>query len=511
MKSDATTSSAPPAKRLLSLRSLVTQAYIWLALPLLIWIFGWLRWYCAVPLAAILILAVGRILKGEGDGSGFVSEHFSPVTMDRKFWMIALVVLLYVIYCGMGGFFYQIPADNFYRNAIFYDLVRRPWPVEYPPLADGEPRMLCYYLGFWLPAALGAKLCGGYIMPGDALQVIYAAWGLFIALCFISSYCGGRMRWILLIVFLFFGGWDIVTSLIFAPADERDTLNKFLTVGLDQDASTYYDIANTSIFTAYIYNQGIPSLVGCLLILFQRRRPELLLLPFALLFFFAPLPCVGVAVVMVPWMLRNWRKSLSWLNAAALPLLAVTALYFMANNNANRPLNHLADGLWPEILGHGLAWLTLGVGIWLPFIWKSVRRNWMFWTWVAVGYLAPLYGMGQDVDFGLRVSIPLSIYMMLLVADAAASIRRWNSARGWALGCTLAIGSCAPLGVYYYVVYHAVTKCIMQGVPAKRIHGYNLLSDPDHNVFYNNFIATGQGPFYRYLMRHGDEAQPEQH
>lgn len=43
-------------------------------------------------------------------------------------------------------------VGSFFRNAVFMDLVERPWPVQ----SGGNA--LVYYLGFWLPSALVAKL-----------------------------------------------------------------------------------------------------------------------------------------------------------------------------------------------------------------------------------------------------------------------------------------------------------------------------------------------------------------
>ncbi len=488
--------------KILSIRSIVTQAYIWLALPLLVFFAAWLRWYVALPSLALLLFTFGYMLRRRKDSSFFTSSHFADVKINRKLIIIATLLLIYTIYCGVGGFFWQATSDHHFRSAVFFDLVKHPWPVTYPPLADGEPRMLCYYIGYWLPAAVMGKLFSGYVMPGNFFLVLYTAWGLFIAISLIISFTGGRPRYLILLIFLFFGGWDLFTSLIYATDQQRVSLNTFLISGINYDSTIYHGTANLSILTAQVFNQGIPALIGCLLVRFHWQKPQFLLLPFSLLFFIAPLPCVGLAVILIPHMLGNLKESSSWQNFASMGLCIVPALYFMQNRNAGTILWHISDGLGPAVLESGIVWLCLGLGIFLPFIWPQVKRNVPFWTLVAFAFFAPFLQMGQAQDFGLRAATPLSIYLLLLVTDAACRVRSWKTVRGKLFAVTLFLASFAPAGIYYFIAYHAVADCIIGGAKAMRDRGQGKLANPEENVFYNNFIATGDGFFSRHLMRH---------
>ena len=125
--------------------------------------------------------------------------------------VIILAILLAAIYCGIGGLYSQTYTDAFGRNAIFYDLVKLPWPTEYSPI-DGNQRTLVYYFGFWLPAAGIAKICGHSIFVGEMVQLAYAVWGLWLITAFLFSYCRGRRRWLALLLLFFFAGWEVVET-----------------------------------------------------------------------------------------------------------------------------------------------------------------------------------------------------------------------------------------------------------------------------------------------------------
>lgn len=90
--------------KILSIRSIVTQAYIWLALPLLVFFSAWLRWYVALPSLALLLFTFGYMLRRRKDFSFFTSSHFADVKINRKLIIIATLLLIYTIYCGVGGF-----------------------------------------------------------------------------------------------------------------------------------------------------------------------------------------------------------------------------------------------------------------------------------------------------------------------------------------------------------------------------------------------------------------------
>ena len=493
MNSNDTTLSAGGATGTLSLRSLAMQAYIWLGVPLPVFLAGWLRWYVALPLIILLLAAVGWRFRRGMRGTCFKSPHFSAVRISPKLWWMAVVLLLFTIFCGIGGISWQLPADNFYRNALFYDLVRRPWPVVY---ADGS--ILCYYFGYWLPAALVAKGAGGSILAGDIALALYTAWGLFIALCLITSYTGGRPRWLILLLFLFLGGGELAMTGVKEISTLTGADPALLIPAYDPG---FYDLSNMALYMLYIFHQGVPAMVGCLLLLFESRRPEAMLLPFSMMLMCAPIPCVALLTVLVPWLLYNRRRALSPSNIVGILLCVLISLFYLANNTSGAgfgPFTEASPLVWMEC---ALIWLLFYIGIYLPFIWREVRRNWVFWTLLAASLLAPLVSIGGERDFGWRFGIPLSIYITLLAIDAASRVTDWRRPRNILFACVLAFGSFNAVQRYYEVLRHAIVDGIRNHSPRKLTTDMTLLSDPAYNECYDNFMASGESFFSRHLLK----------
>ncbi|MDR2567548.1 MAG: hypothetical protein LBC97_16150, partial [Bifidobacteriaceae bacterium] len=143
--------AAPGAGRLSSWP--VRAAYVYLLIPAVLFLAGWLKWWWLAP-----------ILAGVGFGFWRMWVQAPKVWVpawNRRTVLVGGAVLailgLGVIFSGIGGISYQ-HWDHAWRNAIFEMLVAQPWPVVVDsPLGDIP---LTYYFGFWLPAALVGKAAG---------------------------------------------------------------------------------------------------------------------------------------------------------------------------------------------------------------------------------------------------------------------------------------------------------------------------------------------------------------
>lgn len=165
---------------MMSERSIVMQAWAWLLLPVMLFVGFWFRPWIALPVLGAIIWSVSRLVSVIGAASFVGAAPFQGrekprrvaapgVRISSRWWWMLAVVVLYVVVSGIGGFVAQMPNDHAWRNAVFFDLARRDWPVVYD---DGEGTMLCYYFAFWLPSAVVAKVAG-VIRAGDVAQVLY--------------------------------------------------------------------------------------------------------------------------------------------------------------------------------------------------------------------------------------------------------------------------------------------------------------------------------------------------
>ena len=224
-------------------RTVAVISLYYLFLPLAIFLCSWVKFWIGIPLTLLLGIAPLFMLK---DVRG------ETVTGSlRQETVVFLVLLIWVVLSGIGGYVWQNRWDHFFRNAVFMDLVERPWPVQ----SDGNA--LVYYLGFWLPSALVAKLTHS-LEAGYFMQLIYGFIGIYLAFRLTIDKIGSiRLRYLL--PFMLFSGVDIVYYLLF---NEHVPRNFHIELW---NGMAFWE-GNTTLLN-WVYNQAIPSWVSTMLIL----------------------------------------------------------------------------------------------------------------------------------------------------------------------------------------------------------------------------------------------------
>lgn len=214
-------------------RAVSTACLLYLLLPCLLFLAGWVQPWVACPVGMGLAAAVlwvarqcpARPLRWSGAGALRVA-------------MLLLLAALGVLTTGPWGLVEQ-SGDATVRNAIYAALVRDAWPLT----VAGEP--FVYYLGCWLPPALAAKL-------GTPAEVALAVWmlaGVWLALLAVACGQGTRRALVFLLILLLLGDmlnwanrvyyklsdgglqeWALFLDLHFTPScvQLRNTFNHYL-------------------------------------------------------------------------------------------------------------------------------------------------------------------------------------------------------------------------------------------------------------------------------------------
>ena len=184
---------------------IVTVAYLYMVIPIVIFFLTWLRWYVGIPATVILCSGLYIIAKGIKTGNSSIL-----VIPTIPFFIGLVFLFLWVAYSGLGGLFFQT-GDIHWRNAVFRDLIDYPWPVIYPETQNA----LCYYLVFWLVPALVGKV-GGWAAANIAL-LIWGFIGIVLIYCLILKLVRPKKNWHMTLVvglIIFWSGENLVGMVI---------------------------------------------------------------------------------------------------------------------------------------------------------------------------------------------------------------------------------------------------------------------------------------------------------
>lgn len=131
---------------------LLLISYLYIFLPVLIFVFMWLKLYIGIPLGILICAAIYYSFKNE-----------TPIWKDKnikdKYPLLILglgIIILLVLTSGIGASVQQYP-DHKIRNTLFKVLIDNKWPVKLMT-SDNHIRSMNYYIGYWLPAALIGKM-----------------------------------------------------------------------------------------------------------------------------------------------------------------------------------------------------------------------------------------------------------------------------------------------------------------------------------------------------------------
>ena len=193
------------------IRYLTLATFIFLAVPYVIFFFGWLHWWLAIAMTVICVLPIVWEWKRPNPESK-PEEAVGVSIMGWQIWIVAGAAFVLVIISGIGGWGYQ-NADWEKHNTLLRDLIEQPWPVMYQ--FDSVQLPLVYYFAYYLPAALIGKLFG-WAAANHAL--LLESW-LGLSLVFLWGVALiKRSWWKAALLVGGFAGMDILGYLLTAPA-----------------------------------------------------------------------------------------------------------------------------------------------------------------------------------------------------------------------------------------------------------------------------------------------------
>ena len=508
---------------------------LYLTLPFLLFLFGWVRLTIAIPLALIILFTLYKLLFPNLPISQSTNSRF-PISQSTVYWL--LLTALWLLLSGIGGYAFQ-NWDHNWRNVVFRDLMNFDWPVYYAQPESGPVKMLVYYVGFWLPSALIAKFANWQLA-----NFVLFLWSLF-GVLLVTHHLASALKTSPLkatLLFIFFSGLDFLGPLLF-PKD-YPTILPPITHLETWAGNLQYSSFTTQLF--WVFNQAIPAWLCIVMIVTLSEakglspiEPETLrsqsALPqsdtrgqlvfiWSLCFFFAPLAAVGL----LPYILIELVKQTDFKSpfknlrleqiASALIIFLLSTFYFLSNTAAQ------SRGFQSLPLDKFLAFFLLEGGILWLLLAKSKYKD---PRWIVTGVLlaiTPFIQLGSDRDFVMRASIAPLFYLMVMTGETIVNQFTSRTLRVTLYGLLL-LGSLTPIyeinrSIYrtydYYFVQQdcacdfstdPVTKLAQPGIPEEE-HPGSLTADALPTLQFmtdelsQNFIANvRQTFFYKYLAK----------
>jgi hypothetical protein len=430
----------------LNTRTLRRWTHAYVALPVGLFLVGWLKLWIGIPLAILLLLGVVHLSAGRKDDSEIVFSNGFLVAG------LALVVVAWVFMSGQGGYFCQ-NYDHHWRNAVFHDLIDYSWPVVYPKTHTA----LVYYLAYWLPAAVVGKLFGWE--AANAALFLWTALGIGLCTLLLIDKLKGRSAvefFFILALFVFWSGPDLVGMWIRhfrTGGDVYDHLEWW---------TDWYQFSSNTTLLFFVYNQAIVPWITILLLL-DEFDPGNVALLCGLTFPFAPMPFIGMLPfgfyqVFAGWKDARKRKAVGqWMSrvfsyggAAAIGIAAVFALYFSSNSSCGGQ-----NGVWfwsgvpfsRTVIDYLLFLALEFAALALPLC-AYARKNPHYYVVCLTLPLIPLFRVGVGSDYCMRGSIPALFVLMTLAGGFLLSVfreKQWRNPLAWTLIVCLLFGAATPV------------------------------------------------------------------
>jgi hypothetical protein len=421
------------------------------ALPLVIFLAGWLVWWAALLLLACTGYAL-RAMLAPLPASPRAPGSRPPIT--RLQLSVAVSVGCAWTVCAGAGHLLYANADWFVRDAVLHDLVASPWPVGYGTF-EGQETVLRAPVAFYLPAALVGKWGG--LLAADAAMGLWTALGASLFLLQVLSLIPSRGKLVVMAVavVVLFSGFDILGNIL--NSGPRFVQHWNIAKHLEWWAGSYqYSSMTTQLF--WVPNHALASwLVIGLMGRNMRSSPVDAMLPMLLAAaaLWSPLSAVGL----LPFAL--WRAYGSavrerrfelfhprvWL--PALLVGGVTVSYLILDSD------RIAKGM--TVGNGGAADLSLGLlrqaqfflleAGFIGFAILAIHRSSEVVIALVALALLPLAHLGPGNDIVMRASIPS--LAVLAIGACLALTREWPGEKvrrnKILLGCLLAIGAVTPI------------------------------------------------------------------
>ena len=416
-------------------------AYLYLYLPIIIFLLTWIRPVFAYPVCGILLFCGISV---------FGHRRTVAITIDKRknllwLFLFSTLMLWWGVMSGQGAVVTQA-GDWSKHNALLSDLINLDWPVRY--FYEGKQGTLVYYVGAYLLPALFGKIGG--IKVAEVCLFIWCWIGLILVGIKCWRYVDGENGWKLvavgfgMILFSTFISQMAKLYGLFLPNDLGDGVH-----WLSKNIRIQY--SSNIIQLRWVFPQSIPAWLVSIMIMEKRKEIKswgLICVPLILYSTFAFL---GIVFIVLQLLILKWyqrrnenkvdivKKIFSSHNVAALFILCILTGYLAGN--ILQPKSEAASmGL--TLINYSnyktlCVLFQLSWGLWLAALfWKERKGVFIYIISVSL-FLFPFFSMGAYNDLCMRGSIPALFMLCVLVMKQILNDKNRKAYRILLLGMLL--------------------------------------------------------------------------
>ena len=390
---------------------------LYLVIPIIIFFFGWMKVYFALPFSAAIVYFAYNLYKqlsGKINKKIFTRENL-------LFWIVSFIcICIWVYFSGIGSFSFQ-NRDFWVRNPIYRDLCINDWPVifdlslepDYAQAITGTSKVaFSYYFTWWLPAALVAKCFADIETVKNVVLYIWAVLGCFIVLYNIV-HIFGECKYGYLLILIFFSGMDVAGYLIrgnaFSLVEHMEWWPGFM---------IQYTSNTTQLY--WVFNQSIPLwiIMGLLLQLKDNRYVGGLC---AMTVAYSPWATMGIFPIAFIGSFRKKEYIRNVFNLSNVLIVAVLGLayglfYISASGSSGgvgTTLSYYRKDLF-TFIWVCILFIILECGAYLLLIYKDNRNDIYYYIVLFELLFFPVVWM-RDGNFTMRASIPALYILMIYI------------------------------------------------------------------------------------------------
>ncbi|MBO4636344.1 MAG: hypothetical protein J5685_04280 [Clostridiales bacterium] len=397
-------------------RTFLLLAFSYLALPVAVFFFGFLKIGWAILFSVALIAAAFFMVR---DSSEKRKIRVSPALLIGT----AVFCLFWAFFAGMGEFTWTT-ADHTVRAAALNDLVNYDWPVFFDLSKQSNPAVLrelggetvafTYYFTFWMVPSLIGKIFG--ITAARAALGIWGALGLFILI--LGLFFTQKKASVSAIVICFlFGGLDILPDVY---------QQCFTDIGVSWEGWNNQLYIHGNLYqTMNVFHQCIAGWIATVLLFTADNRKNIGTVG-SVIFCYSPWATIGAIPVAFYELLRKRegvkRTSgiLSYGNLAVpVIILSVFGTFYTANIGATGDKGFIWEFI-PDIRSLIPAYLLLVIiefGIWALVVYKDEKKNGLYWVCLITLLIFPVYKMTEANDLLMRgTMVPMFVFTIFLLS-----------------------------------------------------------------------------------------------